>query len=165
MDVSRTIKRLGAKEVTIVYRRDRKQMPAEEKEIEDAISEGINFLLKSNVVKINGLKKVESIEIIKTELIKKEGESREVPVNIENSNNVLDTDFVVMAVGSEVSKITYDLGLDLNEWGNVIINDKCQTSNPKIFAGGDLAGIKATVAFASKSGKEAANNIIQFLCS
>ena len=70
-----------------------------------------------------------------------------------------------MAVGSEVSKITYDLGLDLNEWGNVIIIDKCQTSNPKIFAGGDLAGIKATVAFASKSGKEAANNIIQFLCS
>ena len=162
MDCARTVKRLGAKDVIVVYRRARKQMPAEDKEVEEAIKEGVEFLFQHNIVKIKGIEAVEQVELIKTELIKKEGEEREIPVNIVNSNYVVDADYVVSAVGSKVSKITYELGLELNKWGNVIINDNYQTSNPKIFAGGDLAGIKGTVAYASNSGKEASNGILKY---
>lgn len=70
MDTARTIKRLGAKEVTVIYRRSEKQMPAEPKEVSDAKNEGINFLFQTNLVRINGKKHVEKIECIKTELKK-----------------------------------------------------------------------------------------------
>lgn len=161
MDCARTIKRLGAKEVKVIYRRSREQMPAEDKEIEDAVSEGIEFLFQNNIVKIIGDKKVEKLELIKTELIQKEGESRLVPVNIENSNYIVEADYVVMALGSKSEEFVSKLGLDTNKWGNIQINDKYQTSNPKIYAGGDLAGVKSTVAWAAHSGREAAKNIIE----
>ena len=68
-----------------------------------------------------------------------------------------------MALGSTVSSEVLELGLTVNKWGNICINEKYQTSNPKIFAGGDLAGIKGTVAWASYSGREAANCIKEYL--
>lgn len=138
-------------------------MPAEQKEIEDAKKEGINFLFQNNIVEIKGNNKVEKLELIKTKLVKKEGENRLSPVNIEGSNYEIDTDYVVMALGSNVSEEVLELGLTLNKWGNVIINEKYQTSNPKIFAGGDLAGCKGTVAWAARSGRNAADSIKEFL--
>lgn len=163
MDCARTIKKLGAKEVKVVYRRSREQMPAEDKEIEEAIKEEIEFLFQNNIVKINGQEKVESVQLIKTELVKKEGETRLVPVNIENSNYQIKADYVVMAIGSHSADFVANLGLELDKWGNVKINEHYQTSNPKIYAGGDLAGIKGTVAWAAKSGREAAKEIIENL--
>ena len=62
-----------------------------------------------------------------------------------------------------VSDEVLDLGLTLNKWGNVIINDKYQTSNFKIFAGGDLAGCKGTVAWAAHSGRDASETIKEYL--
>ena len=138
-------------------------MPAEQKEIEDAKKEGINFLFQNNIVEIKGNNQVEKLELIKTKLVKKEGETRLVPINIEGSNYEIDTDYVVMALGSNVSEEVLELGLTLNKWGNVIINEKYQTSNPKIFAGGDLAGCKGTVAWAAQSGRNAADSIKEFL--
>ena len=163
MDCARTIKRLGAKEVNIIYRRAESQMPAEEKEIEEAKKEGIKFLFQNNIAKIIGNEKVEKLELIKTELVKKENEERLVPVNIENSNYTIDTDYVVMALGSNVEQYVKNLGLKTNKWGNIEVNEKYQTSNPKIYAGGDLAGTKSTVAWAAYSGREAAKNIAQEL--
>lgn len=163
MDCARTIKKLGAKEVKVVYRRSREQMPAEDKEIEEAIKEEIEFLFQNNIVKINGQEKVESVELIKTKLVKKEGETRLVPVNIENSNYQIKADYVVMALGSHSADFVANLGLELDKWRNVKINEHYQTSNPKIYAGGDLAGIKGTVAWAAKSGREAAKEIIENL--
>ena len=145
MDCARTIKRLGAEEVDVIYRRAEEQMPAEKKEIADAKEEGINFLFQNNIVEIKGDSKVEKVELIKTELIQKEGETRLVPVNIEGSNYEINTDYVVMALGSNVSDEVLDLGLTLNKWGNIIIDENYKTSNSKIFAGGDLAGCKGTV--------------------
>ena len=104
MDTARTIKRKGAEEVTVIYRRAEKQMPAEQKEIEVAKKEGVKFLFQTNIVKVLGDKKVEKIECIKTELIKKEGETREVPVDIIGSNYEMLMDYVVMAVGSKVEE-------------------------------------------------------------
>ncbi len=138
-------------------------MPAEVKEIEEAKQEGIKFLFQNNIVEIKGNDKVEKLELIKTELIKKDGESRAVPVNVEGSNYEIDTDYVVMALGSTVSDEVLELGLTLNKWGNIYINENCQSSNPKIFAGGDLAGCKGTVAWAARSGRDAANSIKEYL--
>ena len=75
-------------------------MPAEKKEIEEAKQEGINFLFQNNIVEIKGNKKVEKLELIKTELVQKEGETRAVPVNIEGSNYEIDTDYVVIITNS-----------------------------------------------------------------
>lgn len=163
MDCCRTIKRMGAKEVKVIYRRAEKQMPAEEKEIAEAKAEGIEFLFQNNIAKIIGKKNVEKLELIKTKLIKKEGESREVPVNIDGSNYQIDVDIVVMALGSQVSDEILTLGLNLNKWGNIIVNENYKTSDKKIYAGGDLAGMKGTVAWAAKSGREAAENILNDL--
>lgn len=163
MDCARTIKKLGAKEVNVIYRRAEEQMPAEKKEIAEAKEEGIKFLFQNNIVEIKGNNKVEKIELIKTELVQKEGETRLVPVNIEGSNYEIKTDYVVMALGSNVSDEVLDLGLTLNKWGNVIIDENYKTSNSKIFAGGDLAGCKGTVAWAARSGRDAAESIKEFL--
>lgn len=164
MDCSRTIKKLEADKVYVIYRRAEKQMPAEVKEIEDAKNEGIEFLFQNNIVKILGNGKVEKIECIKTELVKKEGETREVPVNIEGSNYEIDIDYVVMAVGSGPEKeLVEKLGLKLNKWGYIEVDEHHQTSREKIYAGGDLAGDKGTVAWAARAGRDAAEEIIEKL--
>ena len=164
MDCARTIKRKGAKEVVVIYRRAEEQMPAEKKEIEDAKNEGIEFLFQNNLVKILGNKKVEKIECIKTKLEIKEGETRAVPVNIENSNYEIDIDYVVMAVGSKADKeIIEESGVDINTKGYIKINEKYNTNNEKIFAGGDVVGQTATVAFAARDGRNAAERIEEYL--
>ena len=139
-------------------------MPAEKKEIESAKQEGIEFLFQNNIVKIIGNKHVEKVELIKTELVEKEWESRKVPVNIKDSNYLLDIDYIVMALGSKTEKeIVDELNLKLNQWGYIEINESKQTSNSKIFAGGDVAGEKSTVAYAARSGRDAAYAIIKYL--
>ena len=163
MDCARTIIRLGAENVKIIYRRAEEQMPAETKEIQEAKNEGIEFLFQNNIVKIIGKDKVEKLELIKTKLVQKDGETRKVPINIENSNYIIDMDYVVMALGSMPESFTIDLGLVLNKYGYIYIDENYQTSNKKIFAGGDIAGCKSTVAWAARSGRDAANKISEFL--
>ena len=154
MDTSRTIKRLGAKRVIVVYRRAREQMPAEQKEIDDALNEGVEFLFQNNVVKIIGNEKVEKIELVKTKLVQKEGETRLVAVNIDESNYEMNIDYVVIAIGSKPEEFTKDLNLELNIDGTIKTNTNGQTSNPKIYAIGDLGGNIRTVAWAAKSGRD-----------
>lgn len=166
MDTARTIKRMGAEKVFVIYRRAEEQMPAEKKEIEEAKVEGIKFLFQNNIVKIIGNEKqeVEKIECIKTELVQKEGEARKSPVNIVGSNYEMEMDYVVMAVGSKTDReLLSTLDMELTNYGYLKVNEKYQTSKKKIFAGGDLIGTKATVAWAARSGREAAKEIKEFL--
>lgn len=164
MDTSRTINRMEAKKVYVVYRRAREQMPAEQKEIDDAINEGVEFLFQNNIVKIIGDKFVEKIECIKTELIKVEGESRLKPVDIKGSNYEIPVDYVVMAVGSKPEEEVLDvLSLAKNKWGYIDTNEENRTSDEKVFCAGDISGAKSTVAWAARSGREAAENIDRFL--
>lgn len=157
MDASRTIKRLGAKDVVVIYRRAEKQMPAEKAEIEAARQEGIKFLFQTNMIKVLDKK----IECIETKLIKKEGETREYPVNIEGSNYFMDIDYVVLAVGSQTdSKIVEKLNLETTKWGYIKVDESYKTSDDKIYAIGDLIGTKQTVAWAARSGFECAKKII-----
>ena len=164
MDTARTIKRLGAKNVYVIYRRAKEQMPAEELEIEEAEKEGVEFLFKTNIVKILGNEKVEKLECIKTELVEKEGEKRPVPVNIENSNYLLDMDYVVMAVGSKPDgEIVSKTKLEVTQYGNIKVDENYMTSKKGIFAGGDLIGTKSTVAWAARSGRNASEAIKKYL--
>ena len=149
--------------MNVIYRRSEDQMPAEQKEIDEAKQENINFLLQNNIIEIKGNRKVEKLELIKTKLVQKDGEKRPIPVNIEGSNYEINTDYVVIAIGSTVSDEVFDLGLTTNKWGNIYIDENYRTSNQKIFAGGDLAGCKGTVAWAARSGRDAANNIKEYL--
>ena len=164
MDSARTIKKLGASEVYVIYRRAEEQMPAEKKEIADAKKEGIEFLFQTNIVKILGKEKVEKLECIKTELVKKEGENRLSPVNIEGSNFILDMDYVVMATGSKPENNIIEK-FERNEYGYIKIDENMQTSISKVFAGGDIVGQKATVAWASRSGRDAAAKILKITCN
>lgn len=161
MDSARTIKKLGASEVYVIYRRAEEQMPAEKKEIADAKKEGIEFLFQTNIVKILGKEKVEKLECIKTELVKKEGENRLSPVNIEGSNFILDMDYVVMATGSKPENNIIEK-FEKNEYGYIKIDENMQTSINKVFAGGDIVGQKATVAWAARSGRDAAEKILKY---
>ena len=164
MDSARTIKKLEASEVYVIYRRAEEQMPAEKKEIADAKKEGIEFLFQNNIVKILGKEKVEKLECIKTELVKKEGENRLSPVNIEGSNFILDMDYVVMATGSKPENNIIEK-FEKNEYGYIKIDENMQTSINKVFAGGDIVGQKATVAWAARSGRDAAEKILKITCN
>ena len=160
MDCARTIKKLGANKVTVIYRRAEEQMPAERKEIEDAKKEGIEFLFQTNIIKVIGENKVNKIECIKTELIQKTGETRLSPVNIENSNFELDMDYVVMAIGSmPEEKIINSLGLECDKKGYIKVDENNETSMKNVFAGGDVSGAKATVAWAARTGRNVAEYI------
>lgn len=165
MDVARTVNRLGADKVFVIYRRAEEQMPAERKEIEDAKAEGIEFLFQNNLVRIIGeAEGVTAVECVKTELVKKEGSSRLCPVDVEGSNFKLDMDFVVMAVGAEVEQgLANGIGVKLNKWGCIEVDKNYETSLPGVYAGGDLAGTTATVAWASRDGRNAAKSICEKL--
>ena len=164
MDASRTIKRLGAENVTVIYRRSEKEMPAEELEIKEAKEDNVEFLFQTNILKILGNEKVNQIECIKTELIQRQGETRKVPVNIEGSNFYLDMDYVVMALGSNTDEqVLKHLDIETTNRGTIKIDENYKTSKEKVFAGGDLAGAKGTVAWAARAGRDAAEAIKDYL--
>ena len=161
MDSARVIKKMGAKEVTIVYRRGLDDMPAEHKEVESAKGEGINFLFNTNIVSVLGNNEVEEVELIKTELVCSE-QGTKYPVNIPNSNFKIKTDFVVMAIGSTTDKSIINTILnhvEISPKGYVITDKSYKTSNSKIFAVGDLIGMKQSIAWASRSGRDVAELI------
>ena len=164
IDVARTIKKANAKKVYVIYRRSEKEALALEKEIRVAKIEGIEFLFQNNIIGIYGEKSVDKIEVIRTKLVKKDGDNRLSFVNIEGSNYYLSCDYVVMAIGSHPeSSIVNNLGLELDGRGRILIDKEGHTSKEKIFAGGDLAGTPSTVAFAARAGRDAAYAIMKYL--
>ncbi len=115
---------------------------------------GVNFLFQVNAKQIED----HEIHFVKTELIQKEGERRPVPIEIPNSKFAIDADYVIMAIGSKLGEDSYKL--DLNEKGYIKVNEKYETNDSKIFACGDCIGQNATVAWASRSGREVAKLIL-----
>lgn len=159
IDMARTAIKEGASEVGIIYRRSRSEMSAEMNDIRAAKKEDIKFLFQTNVIKVIGEDKVTGIECVKTTLDKEKK-----AINVEGSNFVIDTDVVIMAVGSRAdSELLESLKLDVKENGYLMVNSNNQTSNPKIFAAGDLTGAKSTVAWACRNGRDTAYSIMKFL--
>ena len=160
MDTARTIKRLGARNVTIVYRRDEKNMSADSKEIEAAKRDGVLFQFKTNIKQIKGKNKVESICCTKNE-IRYDENGKCFLEEIENSNFSLKCNYVVMSVGSKTEEIVKTLGLEIDENQKIKVDSTYKTGDDQIYSGGDVTHTIATVAWAAKTGREAAKNIIK----
>lgn len=162
MDISRTAKRMGAKQVIVVYRRSENELPADKKEIEEAKEDGVEFKFLTTITKVIGKDKVEKLELLQNKLIQKENDTRPSPVPIEGSNYEIEADYVMMAIGSHSDEYISSLNLE-QEKGRIKIDKNGKTSDEKIFSGGDIAGTKGTVAWASRAGRNAAYAIIEYL--
>ncbi len=177
MDAARTAVRLGAEKVYIVYRRSFEEIPARKEEVEHAIEEGIEFLLLNNPVEIFGYVNpddkrdpkngfVTGIKCIKMELGEPDEKGRRKPIEIPNSEYVLDVDTVIMAIGTSPNpliKSTTD-GLGVNVHGGIVVDrDTGATSRKGVFAAGDAVTGAATVISAMGAGKIAAKGIDEYL--
>ena len=162
MDVARLLKRKEAN-VTIIYRKDLSNISASKKEYKDTVKSGVKFRFNTKIIDIYGQDKIDSIEVINTKLIHDE-KGIEILQDIKNTNKKLKCDYLIKAIGQHPDeKIINSLNLKLDENGKIDIDGNGITSNPKIFSGGDIAGIKSTVAWASRSGRNAALKIIEYL--
>lgn len=167
MDAARTSLRLGAKEVYIVYRRSRDELPARHEEIENAEEEGILFKLLINPTRIigNEQREVTAIECIRMELGEADASGRRRPVPVENSEFQFPVDNVIIAIGQGPNPILLKntQGLALNKWGYIQANsDTLATSIPGVFAGGDIVTGAATVIAAMGAGKIAARQMVEY---
>jgi glutamate synthase (NADPH/NADH) small chain len=166
MDSARTALRLGANEVSLIYRRSREEMPARVEEVHHAEQEGVKLMLLTNPVKYTGDEKgfVKEMECLKMELGAPDESGRRSPKVIPNSNFTMPVDMVVVAVGLDPNPLVPSLtkGLETNKWGELIIDDNFMTKLPGVFAGGDIVGGE-TVIQAMGMGKRAARAIEKYL--
>ena len=167
MDAARTAKRLGAKNVYIVYRRGVDEIPARAEEVHHAKEEGIIFKLLTNPVKIEGEDGwVKSMECVEMELGEPDESGRRRPVVIEGSNFVIETGTVIVAIGQSPNPLIRQTtpGLDTQRWGGIIVDeDTMKTSKEGVFAGGDVVTGAATVILAMGAGKTAAKAMDEYL--
>lgn len=168
MDSARSALRLGAEEVSIVYRRGEDEMPARREEVEHAKEEGIIFRFLTNPVRILGDEKfnVTGVECIKMELGEPDKSGRKSPVPVEGSEFLVPAEVVVIAIGTSPNPIIFkdSEGLEQNRRGTVIADDETgATSKCGVFAGGDVVTGAATVISAMGAGKKAAKAIDEYL--
>lgn len=169
MDCNRTSIRQGAQSVQCAYRRDEANMPGSKREVANAKEEGVEFLWNRQPVEIVGNGKVEGIKLVTTTLGEPDARGRRSPVVVEGSEEVVPADAVVIAFGFQPSPADWfsEFGINVDERGRVIApaqnSFKHQTTNPKIFAGGDMVRGSDLVVTAVFEGREAAEGILDFL--
>lgn len=167
MDAARTALRLGAEESYIVYRRSKEEIPARAEELEHAIEEGVQLKLLSSPIKYIGDENdvVTGMVLQKYELGEPDESGRRRPVAIEGETEEMAIDTVIVAIGQGPNPILTNSteGLELNKRGNIIADEKGQTSLPYVFAGGDIVTGAATVIKAMGAGKDAAVAIDAYL--
>lgn len=168
MDSARSAIRTGSKEVTVIYRRSRKEMPARHEEIRHAEEEGIHFKLLTNPIRFIGDDRgwLKGIECIKMKLGEPDESGRSRPVPIEGSEFIIDCDIAVVAIGNSPNPILFNTTPDLkqNKWGCIEVNpETMETSIPNVYAGGDIVTGAATVISAMGQGRVAAEAIHQRL--
>ena len=169
MDCNRTAIRQGAKSVTCLYRRDEKNMPGSRREVINAKEEGVKFEFNIQPIEIIGNKTVEGIKTIQTKLGEPDQTGRRIPVPIQGSEKTFYADEVVIAFGFRASPATWfkEFEIEIDKSGLVVAPEKqklkFQTSNPKIFSGGDMVRGSDLVVTAIWEGREAAKSIIQFV--
>ncbi|MCR5773570.1 MAG: NADPH-dependent glutamate synthase [Lachnospiraceae bacterium] len=167
MDAARTALRLGS-EVTVVYRRSEKELPARVEEVHHAKEEGIEFALLTNPVEIledeEGL--VKGIRVIKMELGEPDASGRRRPVEIPGSEYEIECDAVIMALGTTPNPLIPGTteGLEITKKKCIVSDEETgATSRPGVFAGGDCATGAATVILAMGAGRKAAAGIDSYL--
>ncbi len=168
MDAARSALRMGAEHVYIVYRRSEAEMPARREEVHHAKEEGVEFCNLCNPVEILGdeSSRVCGIKCVKMELGEPDESGRRRPVEISDSEFVLDVDTVIMAIGTSPNPLisATTSGLDTNKRGCLIVNEAMATTKARVYAGGDAVTGAATVILAMGAGKTAASAIDEVLC-
>ncbi|MCD4650738.1 MAG: FAD-dependent oxidoreductase, partial [Candidatus Cloacimonetes bacterium] len=164
MDCARNALRTGAKTVSIVYRRSMAELPARNEEIHHAEQEGIIFRILNSPVKYIGDNRnmVKAMECIKMELGAPDDSGRRRPVPIEGSNYILETDMVIVAVGTGPNPTIFSTAKDieLNRRGYIVVNEETmESSKANVYAGGDIVTGAATVILAMGAGRTAAKAI------
>jgi glutamate synthase (NADPH) small chain len=168
MDAARSAKRLGAKNVSLIYRRTEEEMPARREEIQHAKEEGIKFCLLTNPISVVGNEQgwVTNLQCIEMELGKADSSGRRSPIVKQNSEFLLEMDTVIIAIGQTpnplISSSTTDLTLTPKGLIQVDSNTGA-TSKKGVFAGGDNVTGAATVIGAMEAGKTAAKAIDDYL--
>ena len=177
MDAARTALRLGAEKVYIVYRRSMDELPARREEVEHAEEEGIEFRLLTNPTEILGYENpqdrrdpkngfVTGMKCIRMELGAPDERGRRRPLEIPNSEFILDVDCVIMSIGTSPNPLIKSTtkGLDVNSRGGIVVEEGTgKTSKDGVYAGGDAVTGAATVISAMGAGKCAAKAIDEYL--
>ncbi len=169
MDCNRTSIRQGADSVACAYRRDEENMPGSRREVQNAKEEGVNFLYNRQPVEIIGENGVEGVKVVSTRMGEPDENGRRRPEVIEGSEEVLPADVVLIAFGFRPSPAPWfaDHDITVADWGGVVAPEaqeyKFQTSNPKVFAGGDMVRGSDLVVTAIWEGREAADGILDYL--
>ena len=169
MDCNRTALRQGAKSVKCLYRRDEKNMPGSKREVINAKEEGVEFEFNIQPIEILGNKSVEGIKVVRTELGEADQNGRRIPVPIPGSETIIEADAVIVAFGFRASPADWfkDFNIVTKNNGLVLAAEeqkyKFQTSNEKIFSGGDMVRGSDLVVTAIWEGREAAKSIIEFV--
>lgn len=169
MDCNRTSVRQGASSVTCAYRRDEENMPGSKREVANAKEEGVKFLYNRQPVEIVGNGKVEGVKVVTTKMGEPDEKGRSRPEVIPGSEEILPADVVLIAFGFRPNPQPWfeTNGVKTNDWGGVIAPEvqqfKFQTSNPKVFAGGDMVRGSDLVVTAIWEGREAAEGILDYL--
>ncbi|MDA7856204.1 glutamate synthase subunit beta [Gammaproteobacteria bacterium] len=169
MDCNRTAIRQGAKSVTCLYRRDEENMPGSKREVQNAKEEGVDFKFNIQPIDIIGSEKVEGVKIVNTHLGEPDQNGRRVPVPVKGSERIYKADAVIVAFGFRASPSDWfkDFEIETRKNGLVIAEEKqdlkFQTSNNKIFSGGDMVRGSDLVVTAIWEGREAAKSIIKYV--
>jgi glutamate synthase (NADPH/NADH) small chain len=167
MDAVRTAKRLGAERAIIAYRRTEDEMPARKAELHHAKAEGVEVM--PLVAPLEFLKgedgNVCGVRVQKMELGEPDESGRRRPVPIEGAIEEIPCDVAISAIGTNANPFAKKIGgMELNKWGYIVADEKTgRTSNPKIWAGGDIVTGAATVILAMGAGKAAAADMTKVL--
>lgn len=160
MDAARMALRLGAEKVYVIYRRTEYEMPARKEEVEHAKEEGIEFHFLQNAKKIIGDEdgRVKAMECLRYELGEPDSSGRRRPVEIPNSEFIIDVDTVLVSIGNGSNPLISQTTpkMSVNKWGNILVDEKQKSSIDKIYAGGDIVLGAATVILAMGEGRRAA---------
>ena len=166
MDSARTAVRLGAEEVTVIYRRTREEVPAEDEEVVEAMEEGIKFeFLTAPIEVVGNGQRLEGLKCIKMELGAADDSGRRRPVPIGGSEFVIETDMALLAI-SQSPDLAFlnESDVQQTQWGTVITEPGShRTTNDKVFSGGDCVLGPATAIEAIGAGQMAAVEIDKFL--
>ena len=169
MDCTRTSIRQGADEVFCVYRRDEENMPGSRAEVKNAKEEGVEFKFNLAPVEVIGDGKVEGIKVIQTRMGEPDENGRRRAEMVEGSETIIPCDDVIVAFGFQPNPPEWfkNFNIDTNSWDGVVASDKSlfpfQTTNPKIFAGGDMVRGSSLVVEAIAEGRSAGEGILDYL--
>jgi glutamate synthase (NADPH/NADH) small chain len=167
MDAARMTLRLGAMKVYLVYRRSEPEMPARAEEIRHAREEGVESRMLRTPTRLlgDGNGRVVGIECRRNELGAVDAGGRRRPVSVAGSESILAVDTVVVAIGNRANELVTRTtpGMEVDEWGNVVVDWRFRTSVPGVFAGGDIVSGAATVVEAIGHGRAAAAEIDAYL--